>query len=175
MTLLTGNSSREVSKPRDSGLDFSNRSQIWQAPRQQRCRDACQISERYDHYNIQSRGFETSRDLAVRRLTAYRGPDSVATQYWLQSRCGWWFIQRCLLSSTVYYPQWFCMWFLLICFLSGLVKCCFIHIPLGNCTSSSNIPEGYGKCTMKSRRADDLSTNKEQKDAHIYIHKPSNL
>ena len=25
---------------------------------------ACQISERYDHYNIQSRGFETSRDLA---------------------------------------------------------------------------------------------------------------
>ena len=33
-------------------------------------RDACQISERYDHYNTQSRGFETSRDLAVRRLTA---------------------------------------------------------------------------------------------------------
>ena len=30
----------------------------------------CQISERYDHYNTQSRGFETSRDLAVRRLTA---------------------------------------------------------------------------------------------------------
>ena len=28
------------------------------------------ISERYDHYNIQSRGLETSRDLAVRRLTA---------------------------------------------------------------------------------------------------------
>ena len=31
---------------------------------------ACQFSERYDHCNIQSRGFETSRDLAVRRLTA---------------------------------------------------------------------------------------------------------
>ena len=31
---------------------------------------ACQISERYDHWNIQSLGFETSRDLAVRRLTA---------------------------------------------------------------------------------------------------------
>ena len=29
-----------------------------------------QISERYDHYIIQSCGFETSRDLAVRRLTA---------------------------------------------------------------------------------------------------------
>ena len=31
---------------------------------------ACQISERYDHYNTQSRSFKTSRDLAVRRLTA---------------------------------------------------------------------------------------------------------
>ena len=30
---------------------------------------ALQISE-YDHYNIQSRNFETSRDLSVRRLTA---------------------------------------------------------------------------------------------------------
>ena len=37
---------------------------------QQYCQDDCQISERYNHYNIQSRGFETSRDLAVRRLTA---------------------------------------------------------------------------------------------------------
>ena len=62
--------SREVSKPRDSGLNFSNRSEIWQVPRQRCCRGACQISERYDNCNIQSRGFETSRDLAVRRLTA---------------------------------------------------------------------------------------------------------
>ena len=31
---------------------------------------SCQISERYDHYSIQSRGFETSRDLAVRRPPA---------------------------------------------------------------------------------------------------------
>ena len=60
--------SREVSKLRDSGLDFSNRSEIWQAPRQQCCRDACQISERCDHYDTQSRDFETSRDLTVRRL-----------------------------------------------------------------------------------------------------------
>ena len=43
----------EVSKPRDSGLDVSNRSEIWQASRQ-RC---------------QSRSFETSRNLTVRRLT----------------------------------------------------------------------------------------------------------
>ena len=51
---------------RDSGSNISNRSEIWQAPRQSCCRDACQMSERYDRYNIQSRGFETSRDLAVR-------------------------------------------------------------------------------------------------------------
>ena len=44
--LLTA-STRQVSKPRDSGLDFSNGSEIWQAHRQQRCRDGCQISERY--------------------------------------------------------------------------------------------------------------------------------
>ena len=35
--------------------------------RQRRCRDACQISERYDHYNIQSRCLETWRDLMERR------------------------------------------------------------------------------------------------------------
>ena len=62
--------SREVSKPGDSAVDFSNRSEIWQAPRRQRCRDACQISERYYHYNTQSRGFGTSWDLALRRPSA---------------------------------------------------------------------------------------------------------
>ena len=61
--------SRQVSKSRDSGLDFSNRPKIWQAFRQRCCRDARQISVRYDHHNVQSRGFETSRDLVVRRLT----------------------------------------------------------------------------------------------------------
>ena len=63
--------SREVSKPRDSGLDRSNSSKIWQAFRQPRCRNACQNSERYDHCNIQSHGFETSRDLAVRGLPCF--------------------------------------------------------------------------------------------------------
>ena len=52
----------------DSGVDFSNRSEIWQAPRQQRRRDACQIAEWYGNYNIQSCGFEASRDLVPRRL-----------------------------------------------------------------------------------------------------------
>ena len=61
---------KKVSKPRASGLDFSIHSGIWQASRQQRCRDACHISKRYDHYNTQSHGLETSRDFAVRRLTS---------------------------------------------------------------------------------------------------------
>ena len=64
--------SREVSKPRDLGLIFSSHSEIWQAPQQQHCRNVCQIAERYDHYNIESRGFETSRDLVVRRPSAMR-------------------------------------------------------------------------------------------------------
>ena len=48
----------------------SYRSEIWQAPRQQCCRGTCQISERLEKFKPESRGFETSRDLAVRRLTA---------------------------------------------------------------------------------------------------------
>ena len=43
---------------------------IWQAPRQQRRRYACQISERYNHHNTQFRGLETSLDFAARRLSA---------------------------------------------------------------------------------------------------------
>ena len=61
---------QDLAKSWDSGLNLSHCSEIWLAPRQHRCRDACQILERYDHYNNQSRGFETSRDLAIRRLTA---------------------------------------------------------------------------------------------------------
>ena len=38
--------------------------------RRHRYRDACQIPERYDHYNIQSHGFETRRDLTVISFTA---------------------------------------------------------------------------------------------------------
>ena len=52
-------------------LDFLNRSEICQTPRQQRYRAASQILKRYDNRNIQSRDFETLRDLAVRRLTAW--------------------------------------------------------------------------------------------------------
>ena len=57
--------SRETSKPRDLGLDFCDRSGIWQAPRQLCCRGACQISERYDHINIESRGPATLWDPTI--------------------------------------------------------------------------------------------------------------
>ena len=63
--------SRKVSKPRDLYLDLSDRSEIWQALRQQCCRCACQISKRYDNLKYRSRGFETSRDLTKRRLFGY--------------------------------------------------------------------------------------------------------
>ena len=51
--------------------ELSDRSEIWQAPRQHCCRCACQISKWCDHLNYQCRGFETSRDLTVRRLVRY--------------------------------------------------------------------------------------------------------
>ena len=63
--------SRKVSKPRDLYLELSDRSEIWQALRQQCCRCACQISKRYDNLKYQSRGFETLRDLTERRLFGY--------------------------------------------------------------------------------------------------------
>ena len=63
--------SRKVSKSRDLHLDLSDRSEIWQALRQQCCRRACQISKRYDNLKYRSRGFETSRDLTKIRLFGY--------------------------------------------------------------------------------------------------------
>ena len=63
--------SRKVSKPRDRYFKLSYRFEIWQAHRQHCCRGACQISKRCDNLNYQSRGFETSRDLTIRRLIRY--------------------------------------------------------------------------------------------------------
>ena len=63
--------SRKVSKPRDLYLELSDRSEIWQALRQQCCRCACKISRRHNNLKYQSRGFETLRDLTKRRLFEY--------------------------------------------------------------------------------------------------------
>ena len=73
--------SRKVSKPRDLYLELSDRSEIWQALRQQCCRCACQISKRYDNLKYQSRGFETLRDLTKRRLFGYG--DGAQVALWL--------------------------------------------------------------------------------------------
>ena len=65
--------SREVSKPQDLCLKLSDRSEIWQAPRQQCCQ---YVSVKYFKMmrNIkQSRSFETSRDFTLRVLSeSYR-------------------------------------------------------------------------------------------------------
>ena len=63
--------SREVSKSQDLYLELSDRFDIGQAPRQHCCRPACQMSKRCDNLNCQSRGFETSRDLMIKRLIGY--------------------------------------------------------------------------------------------------------
>ena len=65
----SGRTSREASKPRDSVLDCFTRSEIWQATRQQRCRDACHISERCDQYKYPISWLrDLTRDRVVRRL-----------------------------------------------------------------------------------------------------------
>ena len=51
--------SNKVSKPRDLYLELFDRSEMWQALRQQCCRCACQISKRYSNLKYRSRGFQT--------------------------------------------------------------------------------------------------------------------
>ena len=77
--------SRKVSKPRDLDLELSDRSEIWQALRQQCCRCACQISKRYDNLKYQSRGFETLRDLTKRRLFGYWDGAQATIYEWTMS------------------------------------------------------------------------------------------
>ena len=73
--------SHKVSKSRDSYLNLSDRSDIWQAHRQHCCRGVRLISKRSDDLNYQSGGFETLRDLTIRRLIRYwnRAQISIAT------------------------------------------------------------------------------------------------
>ena len=57
----------KVSKARDSYLELYDRSEIWQSHRQH-CWRCLSISKRCDDLNYQSRDFETSRDLTIKRL-----------------------------------------------------------------------------------------------------------
>ena len=63
--------SRKVSKARHRMSKWPYRFEIWQAHRQQCCRCACQISEPSKNSKYKSRGFETLRDLTIRRLIGY--------------------------------------------------------------------------------------------------------
>ena len=60
--------SRKVSKPRDWMLQLGHCSDIWRTSWRHCCRCACQISERLEKSKHESRGFETSWDLAVWHL-----------------------------------------------------------------------------------------------------------
>ena len=63
--------SLEVSKAWACMVKFSHRFDIWQASRQQRCRDTCQVSKRLGKSKHTSRSFEISHDLTRRRPPAY--------------------------------------------------------------------------------------------------------
>ena len=88
---------RKVAEPRNLYFKLSDRSEIWQALRQQCCRCACQISKRYNNSKYQSRGFETLRDLPKRRLFGYW--DGVLVS-----------LERDDLSPTIKIKQYVCMY-----------------------------------------------------------------
>ena len=67
---------------RDLYLDLYDRSEIKQAHQQHCCREAYQTSKRCDKSNYQSRGFETSRDLMIRRLHWKQKVVKLTTLWW---------------------------------------------------------------------------------------------
>ena len=60
----------KISKAQDMDSELSDCSAIWQVSQQQCCLGACQIWEGYNNFNVQSNGFEASRDLVVRHCDA---------------------------------------------------------------------------------------------------------
>ena len=88
-----------VSKQRDLYLELSDRSEFEKTPRQHGCRCACHISKRCDDLIYQSRGFETSRDLTIRRLIRYWNGAQLTT---LKSS---WEINRMCNGVFVYFCQ----------------------------------------------------------------------
>ena len=60
--------SRKVSKARDRVSKCLYRFEIWQVRRQQCCRGVCQISKRSGNSRYKSRGYETLRELTIRRI-----------------------------------------------------------------------------------------------------------
>ena len=61
----------KVLKVQDLCLKFSYHFEICQASQQYCCPDTCQISNRSEHFNTQSRRFKTLWDVAIRHLNEY--------------------------------------------------------------------------------------------------------
>ena len=61
--------SHEISKPQEISNRFRVVRLLWNLDHS--AAKNCQISERYDHFHIKSRGFEILWDLVARHLTAY--------------------------------------------------------------------------------------------------------
>ena len=79
-------------RPQDSGLDLSNRSEIWQATQQQHSRKARKISQQCNHYNIQYRNFKTFIRFGGKKSARLvnRGPgyEQYDVRYGVLLRCG---------------------------------------------------------------------------------------
>ena len=63
--------SRKVSEQRDLYLEMYGRSEIWQHLGSSAAEVLVKISKRCDNLNYESRGFESLRDLTIRRLIGY--------------------------------------------------------------------------------------------------------
>ena len=101
--------SLEASKPQDLYLELSCRFEIWQAPRQHRCRSACQISKWCSILKYQSCGSATTQDLTIRCVIGYWNRAQLAKCYkiysWSRLRTFVHFWGWCILtcfSSTTY-------------------------------------------------------------------------
>ena len=118
--------SRKVSKLRDRMLWISDRYEIWQAVQQRCCRGACQIPDRLEMSKPEFRVLETSRDLTVRRPSAYSiEPQSSAVNIsGLMKICAKWFNSK---QSTLMYLEGMysvrCqlfLWFVYLCLIISL-------------------------------------------------------
>ena len=90
-------------------LELSNRFEIWQASRQHCYQCDCNISKRCeDQNNYQSRGFETSRYLAIRRLIGYWNGTQVARQQWANK------MPDASIRNDIF--LWFLQWFIGKCY-----------------------------------------------------------
>ena len=120
--------SREVSKLRNLNSKLSNRSEIWQAPRQQYFRCACQISKRYDDLNYWSHAlispcdplYQYGLSLISNPFTTGRGTSAETV--------GW---TMCFLLMTLVPVQKLCVKYIYM-YVHSLYGLCYIYIYIYN-------------------------------------------